>query len=372
MSEKKHKLKSLDLQIQKDTPVSLHEQMVTQLGMKIAAGVIPAGTKLPSVRLLAKQLDVHYNTCLAVYKELEANSLVEIKQGSGVRVVDVLAQYPNVSAVMSAIKDKQDKNKKNSGKTKQQSTAQVQPDYKSMALQQLSGYFVRHVHEQGWAWPDVLGVLNKTHHRLEHGDSIVTLPPVVVVDKHLDILPLFQTELNEALSDNLDAPVVQATLEQLSTDFKATLGKQAATDANTLFVVNGYQAGTLRGLLEQHDIDVDKRMLVMDVSSGQQEVDLINRLKAGSFLVVASVSKVVLQQAEAVISALRGDELLTRMVNVDEGWEEVWSATEKADAVFGDVMTTPRIEGFSKTKPVCIKAIPEVTVTSLRERMNLR
>lgn len=78
--------------INRESPIPIHDQLVTQLALAIASGALPPGRRLPSVRDMAGRLEVHRNTVSAVYKTLEAYGVVTIKAGSGVRVIDTKAE----------------------------------------------------------------------------------------------------------------------------------------------------------------------------------------------------------------------------------------------------------------------------------------
>lgn len=67
-------------------PVSVREQLVTQVMLGIVGNDLPAGTKLPSTRELARRLKIHANTVSAAYGELEARGWLEVRKGSGVYV----------------------------------------------------------------------------------------------------------------------------------------------------------------------------------------------------------------------------------------------------------------------------------------------
>lgn len=76
----------MEISIQKGTSISLHEQLVTQISMQIASGILKPGAKLPSIRALSQKLGIHHNTCLNAYKELEkkrANSNPPWQRHSG-------------------------------------------------------------------------------------------------------------------------------------------------------------------------------------------------------------------------------------------------------------------------------------------------
>lgn len=59
--------------------VPLFEQIRVALIEAVRAGSLPAGTRLPTVRELAKQLGLAVNTVARAYRELEAGGVVETR-----------------------------------------------------------------------------------------------------------------------------------------------------------------------------------------------------------------------------------------------------------------------------------------------------
>ena len=59
------------------------EQVRVQLASQITAGLLTAGTRLPTVRRLADDLGLAVNTVARSYKELEAAGLVETRGRGG-------------------------------------------------------------------------------------------------------------------------------------------------------------------------------------------------------------------------------------------------------------------------------------------------
>ena len=76
----------MQLFVNRDSPTPLHDQLVAQVGQLVAAGSLAPGERLPSIRGLAARLGVHHLTVLAAYRTLAARGLLEIREGSGVRV----------------------------------------------------------------------------------------------------------------------------------------------------------------------------------------------------------------------------------------------------------------------------------------------
>lgn len=72
--------------ISKNSEVSIHEQIVTQIRLGVASHDLLPGEKLPSTRELARRFGIHSNTVSAAYRELAAENLVHFRKGSGVFV----------------------------------------------------------------------------------------------------------------------------------------------------------------------------------------------------------------------------------------------------------------------------------------------
>lgn len=72
--------------IDERSPQPVFAQIHDQIGGLIRAGTLPAGQKLPSVRQLAKDLQVAAGTVMRAYTELEADGLIETRAGSAARV----------------------------------------------------------------------------------------------------------------------------------------------------------------------------------------------------------------------------------------------------------------------------------------------
>jgi GntR family transcriptional regulator len=63
--------------------IPIYEQIVSQIKEQIATGLLLAGSPLPSIRLLAKELNISVITTKRAYTELEHLGLIETIAGKG-------------------------------------------------------------------------------------------------------------------------------------------------------------------------------------------------------------------------------------------------------------------------------------------------
>ena len=78
---------AMDIQIDLSSTAPAYRQIVDQLRVLIVDQSLAAGTSLPPVRTLARELDVHHNTVAEAYRTLAADGLVEIAHGRGATVM---------------------------------------------------------------------------------------------------------------------------------------------------------------------------------------------------------------------------------------------------------------------------------------------
>jgi GntR family transcriptional regulator len=64
-----------------DSPVPVYRQIVDQVRLHLANGDLAAGDTLPSVRSLAAQLGVHFNTIADAYRELASEGWIDLAHG---------------------------------------------------------------------------------------------------------------------------------------------------------------------------------------------------------------------------------------------------------------------------------------------------
>jgi GntR family transcriptional regulator len=77
------------IQLSMDDPEPMYRQIESQLRDFILSGQLPAGTKLPSVRALAKDLACSVITTRRAYQDLESEGFIRTRQGMGTVVAEI-------------------------------------------------------------------------------------------------------------------------------------------------------------------------------------------------------------------------------------------------------------------------------------------
>lgn len=71
------------ISIDKNSNISLYEQLYSELKKAIISGELPAGSRLPSTRSLASQYSISRNTVVTAYNQLYVEGFVTSRPGSG-------------------------------------------------------------------------------------------------------------------------------------------------------------------------------------------------------------------------------------------------------------------------------------------------
>jgi GntR family transcriptional regulator / MocR family aminotransferase len=83
----------LQVPLQRGGSEPVYRQLHNLLLQAVLQGRLPAGTKLPSTRLLAEELGVARNTIIAVYEHLGAQGCLRSRHGSGTYVADLAIDH---------------------------------------------------------------------------------------------------------------------------------------------------------------------------------------------------------------------------------------------------------------------------------------
>jgi GntR family transcriptional regulator len=80
------------IRIAASSGVPVTRQIMDQIRTQCASGTLKAGQRLPSVRVLARELMVNQNTILKVYERLTMEGLLERRHGDGTYVAVTVGQ----------------------------------------------------------------------------------------------------------------------------------------------------------------------------------------------------------------------------------------------------------------------------------------
>ena len=89
----------LKIDLSSSTPVTT--QIVDNLRVLLVGGQLRSGTELPSVRRLAMELGIHFNTVADAYRLLASEGWLDLKHGRSARVIDRDLPRPTRNAIRS-------------------------------------------------------------------------------------------------------------------------------------------------------------------------------------------------------------------------------------------------------------------------------
>lgn len=78
----------MEFQVDPTTRVPIYRQLMDQVRRAVARGRLRPGSRLPSVRVLSRELVVNPNTIARVYSELEREGVLNTRPGLGVFVAE--------------------------------------------------------------------------------------------------------------------------------------------------------------------------------------------------------------------------------------------------------------------------------------------
>jgi DNA-binding transcriptional regulator YhcF (GntR family) len=298
--------------INRESAIPLHDQLVQQIALLIAAGVLQPGERLPSIRDLARRLDIHPNTVSAVYKALDSHGVVTVRQGSGVRVIE-------------------------HGKTVKEGAV--------LSLPALAESFVLAANAAGHRSADI----SRAFMRALHPEPIERL---VVVDPHPDFHPLYLHELGRWFG----CPIATLTLEDLARAGQKEL--DGAAIATSMY----HLAAT------QDVVGADRRVFVFRVSTGEDLLEVVRAIPDGQMLALVSVSRTMLDMANDLVAGLRGQELLLLEAGLDDP-ERLRSVVRLADVIATDGPSADVVQALTNKSLLTLELLPKDSLHALAAQL---
>ena len=82
--------------------VPIYVQLMEQVKHAIETGALRPGEQLPAIRKVAEELVINPNTVAKVYRELEHEGVIELRQGSGAFVADRRRSQARAASMLDA------------------------------------------------------------------------------------------------------------------------------------------------------------------------------------------------------------------------------------------------------------------------------
>jgi GntR family transcriptional regulator len=281
--------------INKDSTVSVRDQLIEQIGLQIASGALKGKEKLPSIRALAQRLGIHHSTVTAAYNHLAEVGLLEVRQGSGVRVASKVTARDTEG---------------------------------ERELKELFKTFLARAADNGYSAEDVSRCFDDMKKGRKH------VKRILVVDRNRDFHKLLLAELQPHFS----LPVQPLTAEDLAQD-------QSILD-DSLLLSSLYHVFPLQRL----NID-PTRFVVCNIEPARSELEVVRNLPAGSIILLVSLSPTLLKMATNMSAAVRGEEVAVRTVLLDDD-QELAYMIKYAKAIICDGPSEEKVKKLAATSIV--------------------
>jgi GntR family transcriptional regulator len=278
----------MDIVLNRRGGVPVRDQLVAQLELKILGGGLLPGERLPSVRGLARRLDVHANTISAAYRDLEAAGHVELRKGAGVFV------RPGAPAALP----------------------------EARGLDEMIRLALSAAFRKGYSGVEIKSTVERW---------LRAAPPerVVVVDRSPEMAELVAFEVRAVLP----IPVSGCSLEDLA--------KEPGLLSGALALTLPYHAAAVAREAPGAAIEV------IHLGLSAKDRAAVLAVPLGAAVLVISHAPTVLPFASTLVRSLRGDEVLveTELAKNAKEWRRLLPA---ADLVFTDGLS---VEVVQKARP---------------------
>jgi GntR family transcriptional regulator len=81
--------KKLILQIDIRSGLPIYTQIVNQIQSQVVSGILQPGDQLPTVRALAEEMRVNFNTVARAYRILDEERIISTQQGRGTYITEI-------------------------------------------------------------------------------------------------------------------------------------------------------------------------------------------------------------------------------------------------------------------------------------------
>lgn len=304
----------MKITINKESSVPLRDQLVEQIGLQIASGTLASKEKLPSIRALADRLGIHYSTVTAAYNHLAEVGLLEIRQGSGVRVASA------------------GKASENSGR--------------GSSLEGMFVEFLAKASESGYSCKEVTTCLRALEKRKP-------VKRIQAVDRNKDFHQLLIAEL----APHFSIPVVPCTVEEFIADRKNLDESLVVSSLYHIFAFQQY-------------VTDPTRLIACNIEPGRAEIDSVDQLPTGSLVLLVSVSTTLMNMATRLIAAKRGEDVAVRTVHISDEKELKYMVKYATLILCDSSCEQAMVPLAGKTKLVVFRLYSPSTIDLIKDRLN--
>jgi len=301
----------MEIAISRSGGVPIREQIVVQLELRILDGSLAPGSRLPSVRALARRLRVHANTVSAAYKDLEASGHVRLRRGSGVFVTDAGSRAP------------QD----------------------ARELDEMIRLALRLALDRGFGAEEIRSAVERW---------LAAAPPgrIVVVDPVPEMAAIVAAELVAALGK----PVLTCTLEALA--------KNPSQASGALVVVLPYHVEAVRRLVPSVAVE----LVNLEISEAARQTVL--GLVEGAVVLCIASSPTLLPFATLLFRGMRGEQVLVEAHALSDvpAWRRLLPA---ADLVVADVVAASAVRRLRPRRVHEVRLVSASSIERLRAALEV-
>lgn len=300
----------MKVSINKESAVPIRDQLIEQIALQIASGSLKSQEKLPSIRALAQRLGIHYSTITAAYNHLAGVGLLDIRQGSGVRVA---------------------------GKPK--------TEVKNADLKMICQDFLASVSESGFSREQLRPLLKEMLDKKP-------VNRIIVIDRNKDFHPVQLAELKPEFSQE----IVAMTIEELN-EHKDWL-------SDSLIITSLYHVFSFENLVTDRT-----RLIVCDIEPARQELEHVQELKDGSLVLLVSYSQTLLNMATKLLAAQRGEQIAVRSVLTTDQTELKYMM-KYATLIISDLASESIVSPLAgKTPFMVFRLYSKHTIERIKERL---
>jgi GntR family transcriptional regulator len=292
----------MDIALNRRADVPVKDQIRFQLELKILSGDLAPGQRLPSVRVLARRLQVHPNTVSAAYQDLQATGHVSLQRGSGVFV---------------------------------KPGAPTQPQ-QARGLDEMIRLALYLAFRRGYSGAEIRAAVERW---------LAAAPPdrIVVVDPSKEMGELLVHEVRGALGVAASSCAI------------ADVERDAGLLSGALALVLPYHLESVARLNPSAAVET----VTLEVAAEERAAFMA--LPAGSVVLLVSYSPTVLPFASVLLRSLRGDEVLVETRGLADAGE--WQRLAPvADLVFADALAAPSV---ARARPRRLREIRLLSPSSL-------